>query len=441
MGVREAEGAKPAGVRPAASGEGAPLGGASLTEPHNIARPHDFYRRMRRDDPVYFDEKLGMHLVSRHEDIWTVLKDPITYSFKHGYFDTYGGGFFAEFKAILERDGQGYFPDVIMEDPPAHTRVRGLTEKAFTAHRVASLEPRMAEIAADLIEALLTRCERGEAVDGVTGYSGPFTVRVICEQLGIGQFEADKIQRWATAYVAQISCMQNREMMLENAAQVCELQNFIIAEMKARSDEPREDMISDIVHAKLEDGTALTFAEAVSVVRAIIVGGHETTATALSNLLFLAATRPEIERQLREAAEDDRKLTRFVEELLRFAPPSRALARTTTREVELGGKRLPKGAHLLIVFESGNDDETAFACPREFDPERANLGKHVAFGGGVHRCIGAALARGELKVSARELARRVGRIKLAVAPDEIEYMPTVATHTIKALPLIVTRRV
>jgi cytochrome P450 len=199
-------------------------------------------------------------------------------------------------------------------------------------------------------------------------------------------------------------------------------------------------MISDIVHAQLEDGTTLTFEEAVSVVRAIIVGGHETTATGLSNLLYLLATRPEIARRLQEAVDDDRKLTRFVEEVLRLAPPSRALSRTTTCEVELGGKRLPKGAHMLVVFESGNDDETTFDCPREFDPERANLGKHVSFGGGVHRCIGASLARGEIKVSAREIARRVARIELAVPPEAIEYVPTVATHSIKQLPLVLARR-
>jgi len=329
---------------------------------------------------------------------------------------------------------------VIMEDPPAHTRVRSLTEKAFTAHRVAAIEARMGEIAQDLIEAMLARCGQGETVDGVASYAGPFTVRVICEQLGISQFEADKIQRWAMAYVAQISCMQDRRMMLANAREVCELQNFIIAEMRSRQAAPREDMISDIVHARLEDGTTLTFEEAVSIVRAIIVGGHETTATALSNLLFLMATRPEVEQGLREAAEDERKLNRFVEELLRLAPPTRALARTVTRDVELGGKRLPKGAHLLVVFESGNDDETEFACPRSFDPERANLGRHVAFGGGVHRCIGAALARGELRASARELARRVGPIRLAIPPEEVEYLQTVATHTIKALPLVLERR-
>jgi cytochrome P450 len=428
-------------AEPMTDGAKSPLDGASLTEPHNIAHPHDFYRRMREHDPVYFDEKLGMYLVSRYEDIWKVLKDPITFSFRKGYEDTYANGHFEEFKQILERDGQGFFPDAIMEDPPAHTRVRRLTEKAFTAHRVATLEPRITSIAVDLIETIAERCERGETVDGVSNFAAPFTIKVICEQLGIRHFRAEEIQRWSFACVAQISRMQNREMMIENAKQLCELQNFIIAEMKTREREPREDMISDIVHAKLEDGTTLTFKEAVSIIRALIVGGNETTATALANLLFLLATRPEIAERLSSGVDDDRLLTRFVEELLRLAPPSRALSRTTTCDIELGGKFLPKGTQMLVVFESGNDDEAEFGCPREFDPERKNLNKHVSFGSGVHRCIGSSLARMELKVAARELSKRIASIKLKIPAENVQYLQTVATHSIKALPLIVTRRV
>jgi cytochrome P450 len=417
------------------------LDGESLTEPRNIAHPHDFYRKMRTRDPVYLDEKLGMYLVSRYEDICAVLKDPITYSFRKGYEDTYANGHFAEFKQILERDGQGFFPDAIMEDPPAHTRVRKLTEKAFTAHRVATLEPRITAIAVDLIETIAGRCERGETIDGVSNFAAPFTIKVICEQLGIRHFQAEKIQRWSLAVVAQISRMQTREMMIANAEQICELQNFIIAEMKSRERDPREDMISDIVHATLEDGTTLTFKEAVSIIRALIIGGNETTATALSNLLYLLATRPEIAGQLRDSVDDDRRLARFVEELLRLAPPSRALSRTTTCDVELGGKFMPKGTQMLLVFESGNDDETEFACPRDFDPERKNLAKHVSFGGGVHRCIGSSLARIEIKVAARELSKRLADFKLAIPAENVEYLQTVATHSIKALPLSVARRV
>ena len=416
------------------------LASATLSDRKIGAQPNAYYKAMRSEDPVHFDEKLGMWLVTRYDDIVTVLRDPLTYSDKHGYEKMYASGHFEEFKQILERDGGGFFPDAIKDDPPAHTRVRRLLDKAFTAHRVAALEPGITRIIVDLVEQFAAKAANGAVVDGVRDFAVPLTIHVICEQLGISQFNAGKIQAWSGAVTAQISKMQNREQMHENAAQICELQNFIIGEMKAREAQPREDMISDLVHATLEDGSKLTFAEAVSLIRALVIAGNDTTATAIGNLLFVLATRPEVAKTLESAVDDDRLLNRFVEELLRVEPPVRGLAKMTTKEVELGGRKLPAGAHLLVMYASGNDDETQFACPRDFDVNRANVGKHVAFGVGVHRCVGASLARMEIKVAAREIVRRFTDIQLAVPAEQITYLPTVATRSIEKLPLTLKRR-
>lgn len=420
--------------------DASPLGKISLTDPHVVAQPQDFYRAMRTQDPVFFDERIGMYLVSRYQEILEVLRDPITYSDKMGYEAMYASGHFEEFKQLLERDGGGFFSDAIKDDPPAHTRVRGLMEKAFTTHRVAMLEPAITAVVVDQIEKILDKAADGSAVDCVHEFGNPVTVRVICEQLGISQFNASKLARWSQAVTAQLSGMQNREGMLENANYICELQNFLIAEMKARQAEPRDDMISAIVHAKLDDGSTLTFAEAVSLVRALIIAGNDTTGTAIGTLMFILATQPDVAEKLRGSADDDRLLSRFVEEMLRYAPPVQGLAKMTSREVELGGKKLPVGAHILVMYASGNDDETVFECPRNFDMSRKNLGKQMAFGVGVHRCIGASLARMEIKVTAREVIKRLDNFKLAIPIEEIGYLPTVATHTIRSLPLTFTRR-
>ena len=422
------------------TGGASPLGKISLTDPHVVAQPQDFYRAMRTQDPVFFDERIGMYLVSRYQEILEVLRDPITYSDKMGYEAMYASGHFEEFKQILERDGGGFFSDAIKDDPPAHTRVRGLMEKAFTTHRVAVLEPAITAVVVDQIEKILGKAADGSAVDCVQEFGNPVTVRVICEQLGISQFNANKLARWSQAVTAQLSGMQNRERMLENVKYICELQNFLIAEMKARQAQPRDDMISAIVHAKLDDGGTLTFAEAVSLVRALIIAGNDTTGTAIGTLMFILATQPDVAEKLRDSADDDRLLSRFVEEMLRYAPPVQGLAKMTSREVELGGKKLPAGAHILVMYASGNDDETVFECPRNFDMNRKNLGKQMAFGVGVHRCIGASLARMEIKVTAREVIKRLANIKLAIPIEEIDYLPTVATHTIRSLPLTFTRR-
>ena len=409
---------------------------ASMTDPIISARPRAYYAAMRSLDPVHWDEKLDMYLVSRYEDIAAIQQDPITYSVNKGYHSQQAKGFQQEFQQILEREGGGYFPDAIMSDPPYHTRIRKLMEKAFSAHRVKELEPRITRVVIDLIDSV---ADRGKA-DAVQDFAVPLTVRIICEQLGLDWNMKDRIARWSIAVTAQIGRMQDRAQMLGHAREICDLQHYLIAKMREREADPREDMISDLVHARDAEGQALTFAEAVSLIRALLIAGNETTATALGNLFYILATRPEIVSLLQASVDDDRLMNRFVEELLRIEPPVRGLSRMTTREVELGGKTLPAGAHLLLMYASANDQEDVFPDPRRFDLDRPNIGRHLSFGGGVHRCIGLALARMEIKVAAREIIRRIGDIELAIAPEEIRYLPTVATQSIERLPIRFIRR-
>lgn len=414
------------------------LAEATLKDPAILAHPNDYYAAMRKESPVHYDEKLGMYLVSRFEDLQKVFADPITFSVGEGFKHIYGGQYFEEFKAILEKDGGGFFPDAIMSDPPYHTRIRKLMESAFTAHRVKELEPRIAKVIVDFIEGI---ADKGTC-DAVDDFAVPITIHVICEQLGLDHFDSKKVSRWSQAVTAQISAMQDRDQMIENARHICDLQLYLIDRMKEREANPREDMISDVVHAKSPDGdgTVLTFAEAVSLVRAIMIAGNDTTATALSNLIFILATQPEIAQQLKDNADDDRFLNRFVEELLRIEPPVRGLSRMTTRDVELGGTMIPKGSMMLNLYASGNEDPDVFPCPRDFDVNRKNIGRQVAFGGGVHRCVGLALARMEIKITARELIKRLDDIKLAIAVEDIQYLPTVATRTMQRLPISYKRR-
>ena len=416
------------------------LAEATLTDPAIQARPRDYYRAMRHGDPIHFDEKLGSWLVTRHEDISAVQSDPLTFSVNKGYHEQQARGMHEEFRNYLREHGGGYFPDAIMSDPPYHTRIRRLMESAFTAHRVKELEPRITAVVRELIEGV---AGKGQC-DAVKDIAIPITIRIIVEQLGLDHGIEDKISRWSVAVTAQIGRMQSREQMLENAAQIADLQHYIIGKMKEREADPREDMISDIVHAKvkLEDGTEerLTFEEAVSLVRAILIAGNDTTATAIGNLFYLLATQPRIAQLLDECAGDERRLNRFVEELMRLEPPVRALSRMCTRETVVNGTTIPEGAHMLLVYHSGNDDETVFPDPRTFDMDRVNLGRHVAFGGGPHRCIGLALARMEVKVACREVARQLKDIRLAIPESEIRYVPTVATRTIESLPITYARR-
>jgi cytochrome P450 len=402
--------------------------------------PFPFYRALREQRPVYYDPGMDTWLVTRYEDVKTVLLDPITYSLEHGYQDRYANGFVDELAEIMNREGGGFVRDIIACDPPAHTRLRRLIEKAFTAHRVKELEPRIRQIVVDLIEPLAARGS-GDAMKDI---GAPLTAHIICEQLGFDFAEVgtDRIARWTTAALAQMGRMQTHAEMVGNARVMCEMQNYIIPVIHAREAEPREDMISDLVHARLEDeqNPTLTFEEKLSTVRALLIAGNDTTAAAIANLMLILALQPELADQLHRAADDDRLLSRFVEEVLRLEPPAHGLFRTNMKPVELSGVTIPALSQICVLFASANDDETEFACPRRLDVERPNIGRNMTFGAGIHRCIGAALARMELKVAAQEIIRRLDDIRLAIAPDEITYLPTLGTQTLTRLPLTFRRR-
>lgn len=415
-------------------------GGESRADALIRNNPFPFYRALRRHDPVYYDAKIDAYFVTRYEDVKTVLLDPVTYSLEHGYQDRYANGFVDELAEIMNRDGGGFVRDIIAVDPPAHTRLRRLIDKAFTAHRVKTLEPRIRQIVIDLIEPLAAK---GHG-DGIKDIGAPLTAHIICEQLGF-DFEdvgTEKIARWTTAHLAQIGRMQTREEMVENARLLCEMQNCIIPVMRAREAEPREDMISDLVHARLEDdeNSTLSYDEKLSCIRALLVAGNDTTAAALANLMMILALQPELADQLYEAVDDDRLLSRFVEEVLRLEPPAHGLFRTTTKDVELGGEVIPAFSQVCILFASANDDDAEFPHPRTLDVNRENVGRHFTFGAGIHRCIGAALARMEIKVAAQEIIRRLDAIKLAIPAEEIAYLPNVAMQTLERLPLTFVRR-
>ncbi|GIX30165.1 MAG: hypothetical protein KatS3mg124_0637 [Porticoccaceae bacterium] len=267
----------------------------------------------------------------------------------------------------------------------------------------------------------------------------PITARIICEQLGLdfAEIGVARIQRWTRALLAQMGRMQTRAEFLDNARALCEMHHFLVPAIRERQRKPREDMISDLVHARLpgDDRPALSFPEQVSCVRAILVAGNDTTAAAIANLLWILATEPDALHWLADHTGDSQALTLFLEELLRLLPPVHGLYRTALREVEVGGVRIPAGAQVCVLFASANRDEALFAEPDHFLRQRPEAIRHLTFGAGIHRCLGAALARMELRVVAEEIVRRFATIHLTVPVESLDYLPTLATQTLTRLPL------
>jgi cytochrome P450 len=401
--------------------------------------PFPFYAALREERPVYYDPGLDVYLVTRYDDARQVLGDSDTFSLEHGYQDRYANGHVEEFAEILDREGGGFIRDLAI-DPPAHTRLRRLTEKAFTAHRVKDLEPRIRQIVVDLIEQV---ADKG-ACDGMLNIGAPLTAHLICEQLGldISKIGTEKIAWWTTAILAQIGRMQTHEEMVVNAHTICDLQNTIIAEIRERQANPREDMISDLVTAELndEENPILSFTELVATVRAFLIAGNDTTAAGIANLLHVLATHEGLADELYPKVDDDRFMSRFVEEVLRLRPPVHGLFRTAMRDVDVGGTTIPAMSQICVMFASANYDEARFPHAETLDIERPNVGANLTFGAGIHKCVGIALARMEVKVAAQEFIRRLTDIKLAVPESELTFLPTLATQTFERLPLTFRRR-
>lgn len=395
-------------------------------------RPNRFYRTLRQNDPVHYDEQLGMYLVSRHQDLETVFRDPVTFSQERGYYKQMARGYFEELKSILVRDGGGFFPDVANIDPPRHTRVRRLLQHAFTARRMKSLEPEFEALVDARIDSFI---ELGR-VDGLNDLAIPTAIGFSTQQLKVVDLEMATIRRWGAAYLSQFSLMQGREQMLGIARELCDLQRYLIQLVRRRVEHRHDDMLSDLIDARIEDERpGLDFEELVATARAILINTHDSVSTAMSNILLKVATDPVIAERFYASAADERLMSRFVEELLRLEPPVRALSRITTKPITLGGVQLPEGAHLLVLFASGNDDEAVFRCPREFDMNRPNLVRSLTFGSGVHLCLGISLARMQLRVTATRVAKRMRSLCLAVPLEEIRYLPNVALLTVEQLPL------
>jgi cytochrome P450 len=406
----------------------------SFADPAVLANPHNFYSRLRAEDPVHFDPKINSYIVSRYEDVTTVLRDSETFSQELGWNTQFGSGHQDELKAILQRDGGGFFPDVLLLDPPGHTRIRKLLGEALGMRRVEQLKPRITKLIKNRVDAIADR----RRIDGVHDFAMPLTIDIMCEQLGFPrEAETDRVPLWARAYIDQVSAPQTRDEMRANAALICELQRFIIARVKEREQDKKEDMITDLIYAVIEgdESTKLTFGETVALTRGLLLAGNDTTAMAISSFLLLISTRPDLSRYVASILDDNRALTRFVEELLRLKPPARGLFRFTTREVELNGTVIPASSQVLVLFASANDDETVFECPRQFEKDRSNVNRHLAFGAGIHLCAGIALARMELKAVIGELMSRLTDFELAVPMEELQYESSVTSMPLKKLPI------
>jgi cytochrome P450 len=405
-------------------------------DPAVLASPFEYYRALRAEAPVYRDPFTGIHHVASYDLVLAVLRDFETYSSR--FAPAMGGAALtqladdAELAALAAKS----YPPVdtmLTADPPEHRRFRGLVNKAFTPRRVDDLESGVTALAGELIDRF--------AADGrfevLAQFSVPLSLTVIADQLGVPRADLAKFKRWTDGFTAQLSGLAFGEDAKEAARRIFEFQHYFAERVEAARRAPREDILSDLVRARLEGERPLDMPETLSILQQLLVAGNETTAAAIAEGLLLLVRQPD---QLRLVREDASLIPNLVEEVLRLATPTASMFRKVARDAVLGGVAVPAGSMLLLRFASANRDENHFPDADRFDVRRANAADHLSFGHGIHFCIGAALARREMQVAFRALLGRLDGFRLSPGHPEPRHKPSVLLRGLAELHLDFARR-
>lgn len=365
------------------------------------ADPYPVYAELRRDQPVARTEPFGFYAVSRYDDVSYVLKNPQLFSSTAMAAATMLGG------------GQGLIrtSTVITSDPPTHTRLRNQVNRAFTPRMVAEMEPRIREITSQLLD----RARDHNEMDLAKDLAIPLPVMVIAEILGVDPDRHEDFKRWSDDVVRIMSGAVSAEEREALRADLEGLAAYFQQIIDDRRRVPRDDVISILVRAE-QDGQALTPEEVLAFTGLLLIAGNETTTNLITNGMLALLENP---AQMRLVREDPSLIANMVEEALRYDAPVQFLFRSATRDVELAGTVIPQGSIVLPLYASGNRDERRFPDPDRFDVRR-NAQGHLAFGLGIHFCLGAPLARLEARVAFTELLRRFPALRLAGAIERVD---------------------
>jgi cytochrome P450 len=317
---------------------------------------------------------------------------------------------------------------LLTNDPPAHSRFRALVNKAFSARRVATLEPRIRRIANGLIDSFIG--------DGKVELVGQFAIglplTVIADALGVPHSDMDDFKRLSDDAVAQIGGMIGHQRQIECAHSFIEFQRYFEARLEERKSAPRDDLTTDLLNARLDGTKPLDIAEMLNIIYQLLVAGNETTTNLISSAMMLLMRNPD---QMRLVIEDRSLVPNMIEEALRLESPVQCLFRLAKVAGEIAGVQIPHGARLAVMYASGNRDEAEFPDPDRFDVRRANARTHLGFGQGEHFCIGAALARLEARVAFEMLLARMPAIRLAAGQNDFAHTPSFILRGLEALHL------
>jgi cytochrome P450 len=392
-------------------------------DPSTQQCPFPHYAQMREEAPVHPVPGLGVHLVTKHDLVMQVLRDPQTYSSMFG-----GAGMplsSADREKFAEVMAAGYprVPTMLTADQPDHTRYRRLVARAFHPKVIAEMEPIIRQITVELIESWI---DKGR-IEFVKEFGVPLPVRVIAKALNVPDDRLADFKRWSDDSIAGIGTNITLEQRLQAEYGVNEFQHYFAEQIELRRTNPQDDILTNLLNASIDDDDPevtdkrqLDMPEMLSIIQQLLVAGNETTTKSLTEMVRLLAENPEEWAALKA---DPSRAEKVFEETLRLSTPTQGMWRILTKDAELGGVQLTKGQRIIIVFASANRDEALYNNPDDFIPMRDHLRDNLAFGKGIHFCLGANLSRLEGKVAAEELSKRIDTITLSES-NKYQYFPS-----------------
>jgi cytochrome P450 len=397
---------------------------AGFLDPAFFEDPHPFYRRLREEDPVHWSDALQSWVLTRHADVVACLRDPRFSSVGRvaKLLDRISA---ADAREQLAPLYSHFSTGLIHSDPPAHTRIRGLINKAFTPRTVERMRPRLQRLVDDHLDAIAA----DGRMDVIADLAFPLPVTAISEVLGVPIEDRVQFKRWCDRVNTVLAGTHTLEDALEIQTNVLALREFLGCLIAERRRSPRDDLISRLIAAQTEGGR-LSEMELMQTAVTLLIAAHETTTNLIGNaVLVLLRNRGELERLRREAA----LLVSAIEEFLRYESPLNHFTRIVKEDVRLDGCVLRAGDLVAFSLLAANRDPAQFPEPDVLDVARRD-NRHLAFGFGPHFCLGAGLARLEGGIAIGTVLRRFPGLRLA--SDSIEWRRDRVLRAATAIPVV-----
>jgi cytochrome P450 len=372
--------------------------------------PYEFYTLLRDGEPVYRVPETGDYLISRYDLCAEVLRNTRDFSSVRPWEKPTH----PDAVALLREKGWPQHHLLSGNDPPEHTRLRRIAKQAFTRRRIEQLELRSREFARDLVDGLV---DKG-SIEFVSSYAELLPLYVICEMLGVQDADIGKIRHWSDSIVELTAGAVSVQREIELTQELVDFQHFLNDQIARWHKEPVDGFLGDMITARDDAGEGLDVPNLIDMFRLLLAAGHETTMQFIGNAFFLLLSQPGAVERLKGTPA---AMKNFIEEVLRYESAVTRIHRVAARDVDFHGVLIPKGARVLPMIAAANRDGQRFGCPAEFKADRLDADAHLAFGWGMHMCLGAPLARVEVLVSLETLLARLPNLRLQEGRNTFEY--------------------